>query len=176
MQEIQCRHEPHRTACPNGLLSHRVRKDESVGSTLRTGQPKDADAVVELWRTAGAVPTTTDDPESVRSLLVRDPEALLLAEEDGAVVASLIVGFDGWRGHLYRLAVHPQWRRRGLGRAMVEAAERSLTRRGVRRINALVVEDDPVAVAFWKAVGYPNDLHVGRHVKNLTEASLPSDD
>jgi ribosomal protein S18 acetylase RimI-like enzyme len=134
---------------------------------LRWGRPDDADAVVQLWKVAGAVPSVTDDPASVRALLAHDPEALIVAVAGGVIVGSLIVGEDGWRGHLYRLAVHPRWRRRGLARALVDEAEQGLVRRGVRRVDAIVVESDSVAGGFWERAGYPRDRRVGRHVKTI---------
>jgi ribosomal protein S18 acetylase RimI-like enzyme len=146
---------------------------ETNGSqwTLRVGGVEDAQTVVLLWRAAGAAETITDDPRSVERLIAHDPEALIVAEVGGEVVASLIVGFDGWRGHLYRLAVDPRLRRRGLGRALVAEAERSLRRRGARRVNALVLADHYGAVDFWEAVGYERDTRVERHVK-----TIPADD
>jgi len=140
---------------------------------LRPGRAEDAPAVLELWRAAGAEPTATDDVTSVRALVARDPDALVVAELDGAVVGSIVVGFDGWRAHLYRLAVHPRARRRGVASALVAAAERHLRGLGARRVNALVVVDHPHAVAFWDAVGYRRDPHMERHVKTLGALDPP---
>jgi ribosomal protein S18 acetylase RimI-like enzyme len=134
---------------------------------LRSGRAEDAEAVVELWRAAGAVPSVTDDPTSVRRLVGFDPNALVVAESDGKVVGSVIAGFDGWRANLYRLAVHPGVRRRGLGLALVAEAERRLVQHGARRANALVVAAHDHAVTFWEAVGYPLDPRIGRHVRTF---------
>jgi ribosomal protein S18 acetylase RimI-like enzyme len=123
--------------------------------------------VVELWRAAGAVPGLTDDPASVRKLVGFDPDALVVAESDGKIVGTVIAGFDGWRASLYRLAVHPNFRRRGLGLALVGEAEQRLVQRGARRANALVVAAHDHAVTFWEAVGYPLDPRIGRHVRTF---------
>jgi ribosomal protein S18 acetylase RimI-like enzyme len=139
---------------------------DSRGWALRTAGAEDAPAVVALWRAAGAAATVSDDPASVERLVTHDPEALIVAELDGEIVASLIAGFDGWRAHLYRLAVHPRLRRRGLARALVTEAELRLARRGARRVNALVAGDTE-AVMFWEAVDYGRDPDTSRHVKNL---------
>jgi ribosomal protein S18 acetylase RimI-like enzyme len=122
--------------------------------------------VVALWKEAGAAATVTDDPGSVERLIAHDPEALIVAGLEGEIVASLIAGFDGWRAHLYRLAVHPRLRRRGVARALVTEAEIRLARRGAKRVNALV-SGDAEAVMFWEAVGYERDPHMRRHVRNL---------
>jgi ribosomal protein S18 acetylase RimI-like enzyme len=61
--------------------------------------------------------------------LASDREALLVAERGGAIVGSLIVAFEGWRGSFYRLAIHPAERRRGLASALVDHGERRLRAR-----------------------------------------------
>lgn len=84
-------------------------------------------------------------------LVRRDPGALIVAEADGGVVGTVIAGWDGWRGSIYRLAVGPDQRRRGLGQALLQAAEDRLTALGGRRLHAIVVESNDNAVAFWTA-------------------------
>jgi hypothetical protein len=75
--------------------------------TIRTARPDEAEALLDLWREADAAPSVSDDVDSIRRLIARDPEAPLVADQDGVVVGSLIVGWDGWRAALYRLAVSP---------------------------------------------------------------------
>ena len=60
-------------------------------------------------------------------LVERDLDSLLLAEAGGRIVGSLIVAWDGWRGSFYRLAVHPDWRRRGVATALIRAGPRRKT-------------------------------------------------
>jgi ribosomal protein S18 acetylase RimI-like enzyme len=81
-----------------------------------------------LWHTvADVLPSSTDDEPAVRALLARDPEALLVSEDDGRTVATVIVGWDGWRGNLYRLAVDPASRRVRVASSLIGEAERRLT-------------------------------------------------
>ncbi len=135
---------------------------------VRPAGTGDAAAVLELWRVADAVPSATDDRPALELLLARAPEGLLVAEtDDAAVIGSVVAVFDGWRANLYRLAVHPEHRRRGVATALVENAERRLRAAGGRRISALVVHDHADAVACWAALGYEPDRRVTRSVKTL---------
>jgi ribosomal protein S18 acetylase RimI-like enzyme len=94
-----------------------------IATQLRTGTVVDIEAVLDLWRRAEASPSSTESAEDMQGLLERDPEALILAEADGGIVGSLVVGWDGWRATFYRLAVDPAHRRHGLATAMVRAGE-----------------------------------------------------
>jgi predicted N-acetyltransferase YhbS len=62
---------------------------------IRLANAGDAGAVLELWRLAATVTTRTDNEASLRSLIARDPEALLLAEDEGELVGAVIAAFDG---------------------------------------------------------------------------------
>jgi ribosomal protein S18 acetylase RimI-like enzyme len=103
--------------------------------------------------------------ESLRLLLGRDPASLLVAEANGNVIGSVIAAWDGWRGSLYRLAVAPSHRRLGIGRQLVRAAEERLGEVGARRLQAIVVESDPQAAAFWRASGWEEQVERLRFVK-----------
>jgi ribosomal protein S18 acetylase RimI-like enzyme len=134
---------------------------------LRAGRVDDVDTLLALWRRAGASPSSTESAEDVQRLLARDPDALLLAEAEGEVVGSLIVGWDGWRGTFYRLAVDPAHRRRGLATALVRAGEERLRSLGAHRLNAIVESEEADAMAFWAAAGYELQTGRSRFVKNL---------
>ena len=83
-----------------------------------------------LWRRAAHGSSISDDAAGLTCLIERDDAALLLAVADGEIVGTVIVGWDGWRGHLYRLAVAPELRRRGIATALLLAAERAPHRAG----------------------------------------------
>jgi len=92
--------------------------------SIREGRPADIRALLEFWAAAGEnAARPGDDAELVENLLRRDLESLLVAESAGAIIGTVIAGWDGWRAHLYRLAVDPDSRGRGTGRLLVKAAE-----------------------------------------------------
>lgn len=137
---------------------------------IRRGRPEDIERVLELWTQAGATRTLTDTQEGLAELLASPQSILLLAEADGRVVGTVIGGWDGWRGNIYRLAVSPEYRRRGIAGALMLQVDAALAGLGARRITALVEGDHPWAVGFWTALeraGYRRDPTMTRYVKNL---------
>jgi ribosomal protein S18 acetylase RimI-like enzyme len=134
---------------------------------IRTATKQDIDSILELWQRAGSVPTVSDNPDSLARLLDRDPEGLLVAEVGARLVGSVIVGWDGWRGTIYRLAVAPEHRRAGIASALVGEAQARLLRLGARRLNVVVVDDDPAAMGFWAATGLTRQAHRARFVREL---------
>jgi ribosomal protein S18 acetylase RimI-like enzyme len=135
---------------------------------VRAARSEDIPAVLELWgvaRTRAAV--TPDTAEAVELLLEVASDGLLVAESDGRIVGALVAGWDGWRGNMYRLAVLPEYRRRGIARELVDAGHSRLRAKGARRVTAIVGKEDDHAKALWEAAGYEFDEHVGRFVRNL---------
>lgn len=139
--------------------------DQSWSASIRVARSRDAQAILDLWARAETAPSATDDVGVVRNLIARDSEALLVAEADGTLIATLIAAFDGWRANMYRLAVLPEYRRRGVARALVEDGERRLRLRGARRFSVFVIEEQEGAAAFWQTMGYQHDGHTARFAK-----------
>ncbi|MFF0447301.1 GNAT family N-acetyltransferase [Streptomyces sp. NPDC004609] len=135
---------------------------------IRTAVAADAETVLAFWREAAEGTSITDDVDGVTRLVARDPEALILAEQDGRLVGSVIAGYDGWRCSLYRLAVLPAHRRRGIATALLRAAERRFEAVGGRRGDAMVLEANERAQRAWSAAGYRREDHWRRWVKPYT--------
>jgi ribosomal protein S18 acetylase RimI-like enzyme len=119
---------------------------------IRAATVADVDAVLDLWERSGTHRTVTDDVAGVTRLLDDAPGSLLMALDSGVVVGTIIAGWNGWRGGIYRIAVAPAHRRRGIARALIAAAVERLEALGARRIDALVVRDDDLARSFWDAL------------------------
>jgi len=135
--------------------------------TVRTATAADIDAVLDLWRRGAGESHIANDVEGVQRLLDRDPESLLVAEDAGRIVGSVIAGFDGWRAHVYRMAVDPNVRQGGVGRALVEAMEERFRSLGAKRSDAIVYLSNDVGRAFWRACGYEPDPTTDRWTKWL---------
>ncbi len=137
--------------------------DPAIG--IRPCVAGDSAAVLELWARSEASPSPTDNPEALARLMRESAAVLLVALDGDRVVGTVIAGWDGWRGNIYRLAVLSEYRRRGIARALVAEAEAALRRWGCIRISALVEHDHPWAVGFWEAAGYRRDTRMVRYGK-----------
>jgi ribosomal protein S18 acetylase RimI-like enzyme len=136
-----------------------------MDATLRPGLISDAGAVLALWARSGAEPTHTDNGHSLVALVAHDAEGLIVAVSDGVLVGSVIAAWDGWRGSIYRLVVDPSHRRRGLAGQLLQRAETRLSRAGALRLQAIVVESEPVATGFWNATGWEQQQERLRFVR-----------
>jgi ribosomal protein S18 acetylase RimI-like enzyme len=135
---------------------------------LRTADSGELTAVLEFWETAAEnASRPPDTTAAVAALHLRDPEALILAVEGDRIVGTIIAGWDGWRCHLYRLAVHPGRRRAGIGRALIAAAEERFRALGGTRVDAMVLDDNDQAHGVWAASGYHRQDDWARWIKPL---------
>jgi ribosomal protein S18 acetylase RimI-like enzyme len=134
--------------------------------TFRFAVDADIAEVLALWAVAAENESRpADDAGKVAAVIARDPEALELAVVDGRVVGSLISGWDGWRAHLCRLAVHPSARRQGVGRDLLARAERRLIALGATRIDAMVLDGNELGQSLWIAEGYAKQPEWRRWVR-----------
>ena len=136
-------------------------------TALRPAVVADIPEILTFWTVATAEPSSTDDAGGIGGLLERSPGALIVAVDGDAIIGTVIAGWDGWRGALYRLAVAPSHRRRGIATALVNEAERHLHAQGTRRTHLIVsTAGGPAAVDFWRSARYePTDQL--RMVKDL---------
>lgn len=114
----------------------------------------DVSAVVSLWERC-ALTRPWNDPVADIALARRGTNStILLGRENNHIVASAMVGHDGHRGWVYYVAVDPDWRGQGLGRAIMTAAEDWLRKAGIAKLQLLVRRENAKASAFYETIGY----------------------
>ena len=122
--------------------------------TITAIEDGDIADVIALWQRCGST-REWNDPAGDIALARKETNAtVLVGRNDGAVVASVLVGHDGHRGWLYYLAVAPARQRKGVGRMLVSAAEQWLAARGVPKVQLMVRETNEAVVAFYQRLGF----------------------
>ena len=134
--------------------------------SLDSATPGDVPELLALWAVAAENDGRPGDTaQAVLTLLDRDPGACLVARQGDRIVGTLIAGWDGWRAHLYRLAVHPAMRRQGIAGALLDAGAARLRSLGATRLDAMVLEGNELGQALWQAAGYSPQAQWRRWVK-----------
>jgi len=112
----------------------------STGTTLAIAPLEDADipAVIALWRRCGSTRPWNDPEADIALARQGSNAAVLLGRDGGAIVASVLVGHDGHRGWVYYVSVDPEHRKKGFGRAIMNAAEDWLRARGILKLQLMV--------------------------------------
>ncbi len=100
----------------------------------------DYDALVNLWGDAGLSyrPFGRDTREKIEVEMKRVDTGFFGLFEDGRMVATGLATYDGRKGWLNRIAVHPDYRRHGYGTRMIKACEEFLESHGAEIIAMLI--------------------------------------
>jgi N-acetylglutamate synthase len=116
----------------------------------------DVPDVLSLWRaTPGLCLNDDDSAPGLANFFARNPDmSLVVTLPDGEIVAAVLCGHDGRRGFLYHLAVAEGHRRQGFGRLLVRTCLERLAKLGIRKCNALLLDDNDDGRAFWLRDGW----------------------
>jgi len=123
-------------------------------TAFRAMKNGEEDAVIALWKACGLTRPWNDPTRDISFARGKANSEVLVAEENGRLIATVMAGHDGHRGAIYYLAVDPAMQRRGLGRAAVAAAETWLKARGVWKVNLLVRTENSAVLGFYQTLGY----------------------
>jgi ribosomal protein S18 acetylase RimI-like enzyme len=127
---------------------------------IRGFEPSDAGAVVALWRACDLIRAWNDPHKDIARKVAVADGLFLVGSVDGAVVASVMGGYDGHRGWVNYLAVAPDRRGEGSGRALMDAVEARLRAVGCPKINLQVRDTNAAVLAFYEHLGYAVDAAV----------------
>jgi ribosomal protein S18 acetylase RimI-like enzyme len=122
---------------------------------IRIFKESDTAAVSALWQAI----FPDDPPHNAPAIVIKQklecqPELFFVGELDGAIVGTVLSGYDGHRGWLYSVAISPRQRRKGLGVKLIKHAEKELNAIGCTKINLQVRPTNAAVVAFYKELGY----------------------
>ena len=123
--------------------------------SLRLFETADIPAAIALWQNCpGVAADVADSPERVAAFLAANPRLSFVAEVDEVLTGTVLCSHDTRRGFIYHLAVDPEERRTGQGRALANAALRALAAAGVAKCHIHVLAENATARAFWSNIGW----------------------
>ena len=117
---------------------------------------EDYDRVYALWMSCAGMGLNNidDSPEGIAKYLRRNPTTCFVAEENDSIIGVILTGHDGRRGYISHTAVHPDHRKEGIGRALVEAALAALSEEGISKVNLVAFTRNEAGNAFWEKMGF----------------------
>lgn len=116
----------------------------------------DYESVYDLWLSCkGMGLNNVDDSEyGIARFLDRNPDTCFVAETDHRIVGVIMAGNDGRRGYIYHTAVHPDYRKQGIGSELVKTALSTLKQIGISKVALVVFEHNQDGNAFWEKQGF----------------------
>ena len=121
---------------------------------IRVYRQEDFEEVLTLWERCDLLRPWNDPELDIERKINHSPEFFLVAEVGGDVVGTLMGGYDGHRGSVGYLGVHPDYRGRGIANALVNRLEKKLIARGCPKINLMVRAENDAVVSMYEKLGY----------------------
>lgn len=135
---------------------------------FRQYRPGDREALVWLWSLCGLIRPWNDPYRDIDRKLTWDGPNLVVLEDADELIGSVMVGYEGHRGWVNYLAVHPGHQRQGLGRLLMDEAERRLRELGCAKVNLQIRTSNEAAAEFYRCIGYAVDdvVSMGRRLED----------
>ncbi len=124
--------------------------------TIRPMTLDDYDRVWALWMSCRNMGFNDldDSREGTGRFLKRNPDTCFVAEADGDLAGVILAGHDGRRGYIYHMAVAEDYRRHGIGSALVDRCLEALKHEGINKVALVAFRTNDAGNAFWERMGF----------------------
>jgi ribosomal protein S18 acetylase RimI-like enzyme len=128
---------------------------------IRKFTKNDKPKVIKLWRLVFKNDPPWNEPNAIieRKLAIQR-NLFLVGEVNGKIIATVLGGYDGFRGWVYHLAILPSHQRKGIGKVLMLELEKKLKNLGCPKINLQVRSSNSEVIQFYKKIGYSQEDHV----------------
>ena len=134
---------------------------------VRQFQNCDEASLVNLWKVCKlTVPWNNPQMDIARKINLQ-PELFIVGYLQEVLIASVMAGYDGHRGWINYLAVHPKFQGKGFGRQMMDKAEELLCKLDCPKINLQIREGNEMVLMFYQKLGYVEEkrINMGKRIK-----------
>jgi len=122
---------------------------------IRTARPEDIAAILDLWSDIDEIKSAVADTyENVEHFIKTNPNSLRVAHAGSAIIGTVMGAYNGWRAAIYHFCVHEDYRRRGIGQALLQAALEHMQEQGAPRVDLYTYSDNTGAQAFYERMGW----------------------
>jgi putative acetyltransferase len=131
---------------------------------------EDYPEIYSLWEMSDNIGLSkADSHHGIKSFLERNPGMSFTAWSEGELIGTVLCGHDGRRGYIHHLMVHPDHRRRGLGKSLVSRCMFALTRIGIQKVHLFVFEENQSGIKFWESLGWTKRVELTMMSQMLLE-------
>ncbi len=135
---------------------------------FRSATVSDTNAICDLWAAAGLGGGRDIDEAEIRERLKNDDGFFVVGEATHDQIVAVAMGcYDGHRGWMKRVGIHPSQRGRGIGRQLVEVVERRFLDAGVSKLRLAVWDENDAALSFWRELDYVELSEIRYFTKEL---------
>ena len=124
---------------------------------IRPFQTEDEDALVALWKMCELTVSWNNPHKDIARKLQVQPELFLVGILDSRLIATVMGGYDGHRGWINYLAVHPDFQGKGYGQEIMNSVETGLREMGCPKINLQIRTGNDKIESFYQKLGFTND-------------------
>lgn len=142
---------------------------------VRAMTTADYEGLYTLWMTIKGfgIRSIDDSKVGVERFLKRNPGTSVVAvSEDGQIVGGILCGHDGRRGCLYHVCVREDYRRLGIGKAMVVFCMNALKEEQINKVSLIAFTKNDVGNAFWNQIGWTHRLDLNYYDFTLNEENI----
>lgn len=132
---------------------------------IRNFTPADKPEIINLWNLCGLVVPDNDPGKDIELKMKFQPDLFFIGEIEHRIIAAVMAGYDGHRGSLNYLGVHPGFRNKGHGRSIVEFCIQKLRELDCPKINIQVRNSNLSVIDFYKKSGFTEHDVTGMQYK-----------
>lgn len=124
--------------------------------------------VLSLWKKAGlGLADEKIELLTMQVVVKMNPSSCLMLVKEQTIIGAALGAFNGRRGWVYHLAIHPNFQQAGFGALLLKKIEQELKKKGAYRVHLAVSYTNLKVLPFYQKSGYlvVNDaLWLGKNI------------